>query len=115
MAIDIVKTISALPLSVQRDLESYPMADADGKYQVGCIAGKDGPAPLSRLIFAAVNEQECFVHFESGGFAHTYSGRHYKLDGNKAELLEAGYVGERCADVDALKAALAVVDVSQDG
>lgn len=102
----IVKRVSELPPNVQRDLEAYPMADADGKYQVGCVVPASGPAPLSRLIFAAVNEHECYVHFESGGFAHTYSGRHYKLEGHNVELLKASYLPERYEDVAALKAAL---------
>jgi hypothetical protein len=136
-----VYKVEELPLAVQIELKDYPMADADGAYQVGCVTSGPEPKPLSRLIFGAIahaskekNVQEqvvqekysqqnidkenndkqldCYVHFESGGFAHTYSGRHYtmtSLTANKANLVEGTYVPERCATVDELKGLLASV------
>ena len=124
-----VYKVEELPLAVQIELKPYPMADADGSYQVGCVSSGPEPKPLSRLIFGAIandehqknvhqkNDQqqdgkkiECYVHFESGGFAHTYSARHFtmtSLTANKASLVEATYVPERCATMPELKALLA--------
>ena len=121
----IVYKLEELPLAVQIELKSYPMADADAAYQVGCVTSGPEPKPLSRLIFGAIStagkenhpEQtgqidqiNCYVHYESGGFAHTYSARHYSmasLTANKATLVEGTYVPERCANVEELKALLA--------
>ena len=127
----IVYKLEELPLAVQIELKPYPMADADGAYQVGCVTSGPEPKPLSRLIFGAIstagkeNQSEkitqgekenqaeqidCYVHYESGGFAHTYSARHYSmasLTANKATLVEGTYVPERCANVEELKALLA--------
>ncbi len=108
MDFKIVKKVDQLPLPVQIDLQNYPMADSGESYQVGCVSGPE-PLPLSRLIFGAVSDDECFVHFESGGFAHLYSGRHYKLIGNKAELVESSYVPEKCENLEQLKQVLAEV------
>lgn len=108
-----VYRVEDLPLAVQLELKPYPMADADGSYQVGCVTSGPEPKPLSRLIFAAItnveNGVDCYVHFESGGFAHTYSARHFSmtsLTANKATLLEGSYVTERCETLEQLKAAL---------
>lgn len=115
----ILYKLEELPLAVQLELKPYPMADADGVYQVGCVTSGPEPKPLSRLIFGAISiagqenqaEQiDCYVHYESGGFAHTYSARHYSmasLAANKATLVESTYVPERCANVEELKALLA--------
>ncbi len=115
----IVYKLEELPLAVQIELKPYPMADADGAYQVGCVTSGPEPKPLSRLIFGAIStadkesqaEQiDCYVHYESGGFAHTYSARHFSmasLTANKATLVEGTYVPERCANVEELKALLA--------
>lgn len=118
----IVYKLEELPLAVQIELKPYPMADADGAYQVGCVTSGPEPKPLSRLIFGAISiagkenhaeqtEQiECYVHYESGGFAHTYSARHYSMaspTANKATLVEGTYVPERCANVEELKALIA--------
>ncbi len=115
----IVYKLEELPLAVQIELKPYPMADADGAYQVGCVTSGPEPKPLSRLIFGAIStadkenqaEQiDCYVHYESGGFAHTYSARHYSmtsLTANKATLVEGTYVPERCANVEELKALIA--------
>ncbi len=127
----IVYKLEELPLAVQIELKPYPMADADGAYQVGCVTSGPEPKPLSRLIFGAIStagqeshsekiaqaekinqseQVDCYVHYESGGFAHTYSARHYSmasLTANKATLVEGTYVPERCANVEELKALLA--------
>lgn len=117
----LVYKVEELPLAVQIELKPYPMADAEGAYQVGCVTSGPEPKPLSRLIFGAIGhaskenndkQLDCYVHFESGGFAHTYSVRHYtmtSLTANKANLVEGTYVPERCATVDELKALLASV------
>ncbi len=104
-----VSKVDQLPLPVQVDLQDFPMADSGESYQMGCVSGHE-PLPLSRLIFGAVADDECYVHFESGGFAHLYSARHYKLNGNKAELVESSYVPEKCDSVEQLKQML--VDVA---
>jgi hypothetical protein len=127
----IVHKLEELPLAVQIELKPYPMADSDGAYQVGCVTSGPEPKPLSRLIFGAIStagqesqsekiaqaekenqaqQIDCYVHYESGGFAHTYSARHYSmasLTANKATLVEGTYVPERCANVEELKALLA--------
>ncbi|CAN5452475.1 hypothetical protein BH11CYA1_BH11CYA1_31760 [soil metagenome] len=110
----IIHKIEDLPLPVQIELKPYPMADADGSYQVGCVTSGPEPKPLSRLIFGALaaDGKDCFVHFESGGFAHTYSVRHYSMTSptaNKATLVEGSYVPKRCATIDELQALLASV------
>ncbi len=115
----IVYKIEELPLAVQLELMPFPMADADGVYQVGCVTSGPEPKPLSRLIFGAISNADkesraeqidCYVHYESGGFAHTYSARHFSmasLTANKATLVEGTYVPERCVNVEELKALLA--------
>jgi len=108
MSFKFVDKIDELPLAVQIDLKDFPMADKGQPYQMGCVSGKE-LLPLSRLLLAAVSSEECYVHFESGGFAHTYSARHYKLSGNKAELKESSYVPEKYETVEKLKQALSAV------
>lgn len=103
----VVHRLEDLPLAVQFELKATPMADAGGSYQVGCVV-RGEPLPLSRLIFAAVSplHRHCLVHYESGGFAHTYSVKHFVFDANQAELLEETYVPQKYADLEELLAAI---------
>jgi hypothetical protein len=50
----------------------------------------DSSVPRKRLIFAGVSEDKCFVHYEEGGFAHSYVLALYKF---RADRIEATWQG----------------------
>ena len=108
--------MSDLPLPVQNALQASldAMSDADGSYQVGCIVehtkikidpkinastsnDKSSPVvkPLHRHIFAAAIDdgQHMIVHYESGGFMHSFSLRLYEKE--TGGLIWGSYVPEK--------------------
>lgn len=82
------------------------LADAGEAFSSGCVI-KPGVAS-SRLIWAALSADGriCVVHFECGGFVHTYNVRRYKVCLTKAEVTLSTIVPQCYANLDELEAAL---------
>lgn len=102
----IVNRVSDLPEPVQHDLEQMNLADGDGAFSSGCVI-KPGVAS-SRLIWAVLSADGriCVVHFECGGFVHTYNVRQYKLGITGAEVTLSTIVPHGYADLAELDAVL---------
>ena len=119
--------VADLPAAVQATIKTTldAMSDADGAYQVGCViepetsepqkikidpkinaARLPGIKPLHRLIFGAMldNGHKTLVHFESGGFMHTFSLRLY--DSKSGDLIWGSYVPEKFFEVEKANAYL---------
>lgn len=101
-----ISRVSDLPAPVQNDLEQMNLADADEAFSSGCVI-KPGVAS-SRLIWAALSADGklCVVHYECGGFVHTYNVRQYKVGITRAEVMLSTIVPQGYADIDELEAAL---------
>lgn len=101
-----IHRVSDLPAPVQRDLVQMNLADAEEAFSSGCVI-KPGVAS-SRLIWAALSADSkiCVVHYECGGFVHTYNVRQYKVGITTADLTVSTIVPQCYADLDELKAAV---------
>jgi hypothetical protein len=72
----IVTDVSALPSSVLQTFTEEGgsrllMANPGQKFEVTDVIS-DPSVPRERLIFAGVAGDKCFVHYEKGGYAHSY-------------------------------------------
>jgi hypothetical protein len=72
----IVKDVRALPSSVlqtftERDGLRLLIANPGQKFEVTDVID-DASVPRERLIFAGVAGDKCFIHYEKGGYAHSY-------------------------------------------
>lgn len=87
------RSLSDLPAYLASELEKEPLADIGAPYQVGCVV-RGELLPLSRLLSGYIDDsaEEVLLHYESGGFAHTYSLRLYRKVGSGAELVAGSYV-----------------------
>lgn len=96
----LIYKMAELPESVKHELKGMNFSDAGGPFNSGCVVSS---VPSHRLIFAALetspqsaslggDNETCLVHFESGGFLHTYNARLYKLLHGKAELVASSVV-----------------------
>jgi hypothetical protein len=101
-----IRRVSDLPGPVQHDLEQMNLADADEAFSSGCVI-KPGVAS-SRLIWAALSAdgKNCVVHYECGGFVHTYNVRQYRVGITRADITLSTIVPHCYADLDELEAAL---------
>ncbi len=87
------RSLADLPSYLAPELEKEPLADIGAPYQVGCVV-RGELLPLSRLLSGYIDDSagEVLLHYESGGFAHTYSLRLYRRSGAGAELVSGSYV-----------------------
>jgi hypothetical protein len=81
---DVTKT-EAMPATVKEAFAkitaepSFALANPRQKFQVTDVVVHRG-LPRRRLIFAGVRGDEWFVHYELGGFAHSYCVLLFKVD-----------------------------------
>jgi hypothetical protein len=74
---DIVTSIRGLPLGVRSGLQSLfggpdlDIAEPGAKFQVTDVMGTPR-LPIRRLVAAGCSTDHCLVHYERGGFAHTW-------------------------------------------
>ena len=115
----IVKTVSAIPKSVQRHLLGKSveagMADAGQPFQItDVISGKS--LPFQRLIFAGTSSGYCFVYSEHGGFGYWTNVHLYRLSDAKAELVWRGTPQPRLniLDLSQLRGAIAAGKFTND-
>ena len=101
---DVTKT-EAMPDPVRQAFatitaESFSLADPGQKFQVTDEGVYQG-LPRRRLIFAGVQGDEWFVHYERGGLAHGYFVLLFKVDPHKQLQFVwggAGFHGARNLD-----------------
>jgi hypothetical protein len=110
---EIVHHIGDLPAGLQRALEETPMADAGEPFSAGCVVRAVDPLPFARLIFAAIGDQLCYLHYEQGGFAHLFFLACYRLQGQdgkafkEAELVFRVGASQAYSDIEGLNKAIA--------
>jgi hypothetical protein len=81
---DVTKT-EAMPATVKQAFAkitaepSFALANPGQKFQVTDVV-VDRALPRRRLIFAGVRGDEWFVHYEIGGYAHSYCVLLFKVD-----------------------------------
>jgi hypothetical protein len=79
------------------------MADPGREFQVGDVI-YDASLPRKRLIFAAIQNQKCFLHFEQGGRGHSFVLAFFTLDAmNRAEPVWVGYCNRSATDLTDLR------------
>lgn len=69
------------------------IADPGGRFEATDLI-TDRNLPRRRLIFAGVAQDRAFIHYEQGGFAHSYLVELYRLDSSEHAVgLWRGYRG----------------------
>jgi hypothetical protein len=73
---EIIKGVAALPepirkLYTEAGGSRFVLADPGQKFEATDVIS-DPSLPRKRLIFAGVTGEHCFVHYEQGGFGHSF-------------------------------------------
>jgi hypothetical protein len=111
----IKRTVAEIPATVQSALArlfvepDFQMANPGEKYQATDVIESGPPLPWRRLVFAGVSKDRCFVHYERGGWGHSYYVAVFQLPrGNEtsARPIWAGAGTTQAGDLDALRAAV---------
>jgi hypothetical protein len=76
---------------------SFALANPGQKYQVTDVVVDRTPLPFRRLVFAGVEADEWFVHYERGGRGHSYSVLVFKVDRQNRVHFVWGGVGSHGA------------------
>jgi hypothetical protein len=105
---NIVTDVRALPDPV---LQKYTeqggsrllMANPGQKFEATDVI-QDASMPRERLIFAGVAGDKCFVHYERGGYAHTYVVEFFGVTSPESvEPLWSGYCDAPAANIQDLR------------
>ncbi len=108
---NIVTDVRALPGPV---LQKYTepggsrllMGNPGQKFEVTDVI-RDASMPRERLIFAGVAGDKCFVHYERGGYAHTYVVEFFGITSpDSVEPLWSGYCEAPAANIQDLRSQL---------
>jgi hypothetical protein len=73
----IVDTVEQLPPSVKTAFAAlthqsqFEMADPGRDFQLTDVITHEG-LPRRRLIFAGISDRDCFIHYEMGGYGHSF-------------------------------------------
>jgi hypothetical protein len=105
---DVTKT-EAMPATVRQAFAtitaepSFALADPGQKFQ-GTDDGRNRGLPRRRLIFAGVQGDEWFVHYERGGLAHGYCVLVFKVDPhNQLQFVWGGAGFHAASNMDQLR------------
>jgi hypothetical protein len=108
----IVKDVKALPRPVinaftEKGGSRLLMANPGKRFEVGDVI-VDSSVPRERLIFAGVLNDKCFVHYEQGGYAHSYILALFNVGSRSGmKMLWRGYCTAPAADLPALQSEVA--------
>jgi hypothetical protein len=92
----IVRDVKALPRQLvdaftEQGGSRLLMANPGQTFEVTDVIG-DASVPRERLIFAGVLNDKCFVHYEKGGYAHTYNLSFFDITSTSgAKMVWQGY------------------------
>ncbi len=59
------------------------MADPGEKWQATDVITEHG-LPWRRLIFASLSKTHCLIHYEKGGYSHSYHLILFRIEGSRA-------------------------------
>jgi hypothetical protein len=105
----VVKDVRLLPQGVidkftEKDGTRLVIANPGKDFVVGDVIYDDA-VPRERLILAGISGQKCFVHYESGGRAHTYQLVLFEVTQADAKPLWRGYCTGAVTNVGQLRSA----------
>jgi hypothetical protein len=106
-----LSTVAALPKGLKDELarrfkeKSLQLADPGAPYQATDVIGPE-LLPFRRLISAGCAADHCLVHYERGGFAHTYAVLVLSRRGKTVRVVWGGGVGGPIPGVRAVRDAL---------
>jgi len=89
---EIVTSVDSLPTQVKSAFaalarqSSFEMADPGREFRATDVVSKEG-LPSRRLIFAGTSAGKWFLHYERGGYAHSYYVVVFTIDGSKAKFV----------------------------
>ena len=108
----IVSSTSNLPAPIKLAFatvtgeKQFLLANPGAKYQVTDVV--DEPElPFRRLVFAGVSGGQWFIHYERGGYGHSYSILVFRVQDNGRVAFVWGGAGDRANDLGDLRHAIA--------
>jgi len=100
-----VKEIPASVLMKFAEIAKDPnlkIANPGEKFQVTDVIYEHG-LPSRRLIFGGISKDYCLIHYEQGGYAHSYHVILFKLSAKSADFLWGGTHFNRIRDLSELR------------
>ena len=100
-----VKEIPASVLMKFAEIAKDPnlkIANLGEKFQVTDVISEQG-LPSRRLIFGGISKDYCLIHYERGGYAHSYNVILFKLSAKSADFLWGGTRFNRISDQSELR------------
>jgi len=107
----IITDVRALPAPIlqiytEKGGSRLMLANPGQKFEVTDVI-RDASMPRERLIFAGVAGDKCFVHYERGGYAHTYVVEFFGITSpDSVEPLWSGYCEAPAANIQDLRSQL---------
>jgi hypothetical protein len=104
----ILDSVEQLPTSVKDAFAAlthqsrFEMADPGHDFQVTDVIRHEG-LPWRRLIFAGISDKECFVHYERGGYGHSYYVVVFSTEPSKAAYIWGRALPKPAANVPELR------------
>ena len=114
----VVSKTEGIPANVKQALSkiarepSFAMADPGRKFQAtDVVVGRK--LPWRRLVFAGVQDDKWFIHYERGGFAHGYYVAAFKADSRgDARFVWGCGVGKSAETLEQLRAMVATCQLA---
>jgi hypothetical protein len=78
------------------------IANPGEKFQATDVISEEG-LPSRRLIFGGISKDYCLIHYERGGYAHSYNVILFKLSAKSADFLWGGTRFNRIRDLSELR------------
>lgn len=104
----ILDSVEQLPASVKDAFATlahqsqFEMADPGHDFQVTDVITHEG-LPSRRLIFAGISDKECFVHYERGGYGHSYYVVVFSTEPSKAAFIWGRALSKPAANISGLR------------
>ena len=105
----VIKTTESIPKNVKQAFSeitrqsSFALADPGQKYQGGDVV-TDRNLAFRRLVFAGVNDDRWFIHYERGGRGHGYYVVVFKVDfDGRAHFVWGGSGASGATDLEQLR------------
>jgi hypothetical protein len=104
----ILDSVEKLPASIKTAFAAlthqsqFDMADPGREFQVTDVIMHEG-LPSRRLIFAGISDKECFVHYERGGYGHSYYVVVFSTEPSKATFIWGRALPKPAANIAGLR------------
>jgi|HubBroStandDraft_6_1064221.scaffolds.fasta_scaffold77600_2 hypothetical protein len=109
----VVKKVDRLPEDLKSafcrlaGMDNFEMADPGEEYQVTDVIVEKG-LPFQRLLFAGISNGKYFIHYETGGIAHSYHVAVFSVDSErKVTFVWGGPGGQGAKDLTQLRTMVA--------